>query len=332
MVKEVSNYSVFSYFPTWLDNYSYDKIIFKNVTDVALFNGNLVSEMKVEIPSNYTIDSTHNFVKFVNKENKKAYISFLGQNALKNISNSEVGYESLADTINNFCSDYGFDGVDIDLEISYFNNNDICKKLCKTLYSRLQVKFNLTIPWSFNINLKDLIDNVDSINVMFYNYAKPAVKAEHNAPLSRIKSYIKELKLASPDFPKHKLRMGIPFFGYKYNFDVTTDPVLGNKPVSYSIPLYTFSQVYDDIGHGNWNYSEDMSTGYMAPLLTNIETHQLISYDNEKSIQIKCQYIKEEGLGGAMVYILGYDAVHDGAIDQPLLSTVGKELLGTETP
>jgi GH18 family chitinase len=93
-----------------------------------------------------------------------------------------------------------------------------------------------------------------------------------------------------------------------------------------------YSQIDNATFRGDWKYSDDMSTGYMAPILTSNESRQLISYDNEESIQIKCHYIKAEGLGGAMVYALGFDAVHGDAINQPLLSTVGRELLGAGTP
>jgi hypothetical protein len=108
--KEVTGYSVFGYFPTWLGNYGPDKIIFKDVTDVALFHGKIVSEQDIRLPSNY-VSQTKSFVELLHKENKRVFITFLGQATLATMANIEGAYETLADSINKFCSDNKFDGV-----------------------------------------------------------------------------------------------------------------------------------------------------------------------------------------------------------------------------
>ena len=44
-----------------------------------------------------------------------------------------------------------------------------------------------------------------------------------------------------------------------------------------------------------------------APYLYDPKTKNFVTYDDERSLAIKCDYIKSQGLGGAMLWELGWD-------------------------
>ena len=49
-------------------------------------------------------------------------------------------------------------------------------------------------------------------------------------------------------------------------------------------------------------YKQYWDTAAMAPYLFNPETNVFISYDDERSVEEKCNYIKQHDLAGAMFW------------------------------
>jgi chitinase len=76
-----------------------------------------------------------------------------------------------------------------------------------------------------------------------------------------------------------------------------------SQPTSGSIPgdkdVFDYDEIkrtfYPSLSH----YWDDVSK---VPFLYNPSTFIWISYDDETSIQLKCDYIKQESLGGAMFW------------------------------
>ncbi len=107
--------------------------------------------------------------------------------------------------------------------------------------------------------------------------------------------------------PADKIVLGIPFYGRSWRgaggnglFQIAQGPAMGqDEPgfMSYSDivqgPLKTFQRYWEDDAKVPWLH--DMETGVF------------ISYEDAESIEWKVRYIREKGLGGAMVWELGLD-------------------------
>ena len=80
----------------------------------------------------------------------------------------------------------------------------------------------------------------------------------------------------------NKLVMGMPFYG-------RGNEVLGDF-IDYKkiIDQPEFEERWDEVGH--------------APYLADKEGNLAVGFDNARSIALKCQYIKEKGLLGAMYW------------------------------
>lgn len=154
---------------------------------------------------------------------------------------------------------------------------------------------------------------------MSYDYStclSLPITANHNAPLSRIQSDFNTLlgRVAS-----QKLLLGIPFYGRKYHCPL--GPSVG--AIADNCSEINFMNL-PDFSQGGWQRRWDINAS--VPYLINPSSNYLISYDDKQSIQLKCQWAKEKCLGGAIIWALGQDGLGN---DQPLLCTVGLELLGT---
>jgi len=74
--------------------------------------------------------------------------------------------------------------------------------------------------------------------------------------------------------------------------------------------------------NNGWTYHWD-SIAY-CPYLINDEQTKVLVYDNPQSIAHKCDYAVERGLGGVMIWALGYDVTANG---QELIQSIGENYL-----
>ena len=134
------------------------------------------------------------------------------------------------------------------------------------------------------IDFKDIMPYVDIVNIMTYDMENPP---RHNAPLYQssthggwincdkaVKSHLDK------GVPASKLVFGMPFYGHGLDiYDQFTD----------------FKDVKVPAGYTNcWDAEA------MVPYVTDKNGRFVLSYDNARSIGLKCDYIIEHGLRGAM--------------------------------
>jgi chitinase len=103
-------------------------------------------------------------------------------------------------------------------------------------------------------------------------------------------------------FPVDKLVMGVPFYGYKYTSVTNANNGLyqtfsGGSAVTYASIAANYLNA-----QGYTRYFHQQS---MVPWLFNGST--FISYEDEQSMALKAQYVKNKGLGGAMIWELSQD-------------------------
>lgn len=192
--------------------------------------------------------------------------------------------------------DFGLDGIDIDWE---YPTSDMAGISCspddrenfnllmRDLRSVLGDGCFLTLAssaYAEYIDFRSCIDYLDFVNVMTYDMA--------DAPFHHAALYASENTKGCCDgavkahieagVPACKLVLGVPFYGR------------GGSPKMRS-------RDYKDIREeGEFVLAWDEKA--QAPYVADGEGNLVLGYDNPRSLKIKCDYIKENGLLGAMYW------------------------------
>ncbi len=320
------------------DNFPMSDINFENLTHVAY---------AFEIPQadgtltnlNPKIDIKNEFVKIVKNAGKKAILS-IGGESTETISNGEIfskltSNENLRkkfiENIAEECVDKEFNGVDIDWEFPQSNddwNNLVI--FIQGLYTSLKNKnenftLSLAIAGGFrqSYQFDKLNPYIDWYGVMSYGYFPNENNKNtpiQNASLQDVTNNINDyIHIGAP---KNKLLMGLPFFGivypgilsfeFKFYGTIKSINYCDIQPLLYSdMSQYEFDEINQ------------------VPYIVDMSKNELVSYDDEKSIKIKCDEVKSLSIRGTIIWALGQDASTLDRSEQPLLCTVGSELLNS---
>lgn len=171
---------------------------------------------------------------------------------------------------------------------------------------------------------------VDDVNLMAYDFREAGgdPEAGPHAALYRDPRDPQALsgdaavrEFLAAGVPRGKLVLGVPFYGRAWGGVGTPDAGLfqpGGRPAERLDTSYTaLSAIVDRDGFvRHWDAWAE------APFLWNPEKRLFVSYDDPQSLAIKCRYVREHGLAGAMFWQYTSDAT--GA----LLETLAKGLLG----
>ncbi|MFD1607473.1 glycosyl hydrolase family 18 protein [Oceanobacillus luteolus] len=246
---------------------------------------------------------------------------------------TEESREIFADSVVEFIVEYGFNGVDLDWEYPVTGggpgtspnpaDRENFPLLLETLREKLDeqgerdnVHYTLSIAGAANAGfventqLGSSHEYLDYVQMMTYDiHGTWESLADFNAPLYDDDGQTWSVDRAVDAYldagvPAEKVVMGVPFYGYWYN--VTSDennglrqPFEGSGSVTYN----RFMQ-NDYLNNGYTRYWDE---GTQVPYLFNEETSTFISYDDPESLTLKAEYIRERGLGGAMIWEISQD-------------------------
>lgn len=233
---------------------------------------------------------------------------------------------------------YNLDGIDIDWEYpGWFTNNtdkhseaENFTLLIKEIYELFKGKdsdylVTAALPGGAEgykrYDLDEVCEYLDFIHLMTYDLEVSSHAYHHTALYSNLgkatgtnASVADSVQLFTlRGVPSEKLVIGIAFYG-KYKTVTETNPnkVLGsiNNASSFkSIPYTTIKSRYlDSVGDGV-HYFWDSTC--KAPYLYVEDSKMFITYDNEESIAEKCRFMRNNSLGGVMIWELGEDQVGD---------------------
>ena len=163
---------------------------------------------------------------------------------------------------------------------------------------------------------------VDWFNLMAYDcHGSWTNHAGHNAPLYAPPTdfdgsahqgvqYLRNQRGVPPD----KIHLGLPFYGKEFNASRLYGPSTGTTDLE-------FSSIAPRLNAG-WDYFWDENA--KAPYLLNTARTKFVTFDDSLSLSIKCDYVKQNGLAGAMIWALGQDIYNNM---QPLLEAVGRAMV-----
>lgn len=201
--------------------------------------------------------------------------------------------------------EFGLDGIDIDWEFPTSSMAEISSSPDDTRNYNLMMRdirqaigsdkllTLATVCSAEYIDFEGIMPYIDFVNIMAYDMENPP---KHNAPLYQSSKYPGWINCdmavkahLDKGVPASKLVLGMPFYGHGTDiYDRSTDFKNVKVPSGYT-------NCWDDEAK--------------VPYVTDKNGHFVLSYDNARSIGLKCDYILEHGLLGAMFWD---DAGDDG--------------------
>ncbi|XP_074078512.1 chitotriosidase-1 isoform X2 [Macrotis lagotis] len=182
---------------------------------------------------------------------------------------------------------------------------------------------------------------LDFINLMTYDIHGTWERTTgHNSPLYRRQSEKGEAAEANVDFavnywlkkgaPSNKVILGMPTYGRSFTLSSLSDTGVGAPTSGAGIPgSFTkeggFLAFYEvcTLTDATFHMIEEQKAPYA------IQGNQWIGFDNVESFRAKVRYLKQKGLGGAMVWSIDMDDFKGTFCNQgpyPLIQTLKKEL------
>lgn len=230
--------------------------------------------------------------------------SFRSKGDFTSAVQTEALREKLASNIVAYSAKYGFDGIDIDYE-EYQQagpNND---KLLD-LFSRIRKKMKKGMTLSSAVIAGDWVkygtkwhESFDYINIMSYD-----VRREDNpGQFASYDDYVRDIDYChnTLGIPYSKLTGGMPFYGHTWDNLPGTDNAGG-------ITFRNIMEYWRDLDAEAKNRDQSGKTWY----------------NGHRTIRRKCQYAKDKGIAGVMIWQLFQDSVEE---DESLLKVVGEASL-----
>jgi len=334
---------IIGYYPAWksYSGYTPESVDISKLTHINYAFANIGPDYRIEM--GYPDKDPENFEKFrdLKKINPdlKVLISVGGWNwsgRFSDMAATDENRNKFTDSCVEFISKYGLDGVDLDWEYPVGGG-------LKTNSKRPEDKQNFTLllkEMREKLDAQELKDNkdylltiaagasnyyienteadkfqnyLDYVNLMTYDIHGPWDKyTDFNSPLYNNNDESHQYKISIESsvkawlragLPAEKLVVGVPFYGYLYTvLKNTIDGLYQTHKNGKALSYDTIKKEY----LSNPQYTKNFHYESLVPWLNNGKTY--ISYDDSQSIALKAVYIREQNLGGAMIWELSQDS------------------------
>lgn len=234
------------------------------------------------------------------------------------------------DNVIAFMKQQGYDGIDLDWE---YPTGSAQRNTFTQLVREFRQAFDAAHPaWTISFVVPSgqysgttfdyaaVLDAVTWIGCMTYDFHGAWTNhAGHNAPLyapgGEAEGSIDDsvLYLKRLGIPASQLLVGVPFYGRRFSASRLYGPATGGDEITYAklIP-----QIKPD-----WNYVWDNTA--KVPYYQDAAKTIFITFDDTASVRYKCEYVRNNKLGGLIIWALGQDYL---GTQQPLLQTIGDRL------
>lgn len=148
---------------------------------------------------------------------------------------------------------------------------------------------------------------LDYINLMAYDFYVAGDTAGHHSNLYPSENYDKEQsgdrafrEYTRAGVPAEKLVLGIPFYGRSWYMNTTEHHGI-NRGVQALARGGGYTFIKDSIATRP-GFVRHWDEKAKAPYLFNETTRQLVTYDDEESVTLKCQYVRDHKMAGVMFW------------------------------
>jgi len=228
--------------------------------------------------------------------------------------------KSFADDCQRVVEEFGLDGIDVDWEYPTSSAADISSSpddtenftlLMRDIRKAIGNDKLLTLATAASakyIDFRAIDKYVDFVNIMAYDMGRapvhhsPLYRSENAGSLTSDEAVIAHLEAG---VPSHKLVLGMPFYGRGGEGGVPN--FIDYKRIK---ALEGYTEMWDDIA--------------CVPYLVDENGAFVCGYDNPQSLAIKCQYVIDNGLLGAMYWDYNGDA-EDRVLSKAIYDSFNKQ-------
>jgi chitinase len=272
-----------------------------------------------------------NKLKEVNPD-LKILISIGGWSWSSNFSDAVLTPDSrykFAKTSVDIVADYDLDGVDIDWEYpGQIGDNNVFRPEDKQNYTlmfeairkeldelskntgkyyELTTAVGASYSYIEHTEMDKAVKYLDYVNLMTYDFYTSGDSAGHHSNLYPPEDYDKDASahktfhlFVEAGVPADKLVMGLPFYGRSWIMK-SADKHGINMPVEGRARGGGYTYIKDSLVNKN-GFVRYWDENAKAPYLFNSETNQLVTYDDEESVRLKCEYVIDNNMAGMMFW------------------------------
>jgi chitinase len=256
------------------------------------------------------------------------------------IAADPVKRKKFADECVRLIKQYKFDGIDIDWEFPGYadHNGGPADKENFTLLMQdirtaidahgktINYRYLLTAAFATYDDANNMIEwdkiikILDYCNMMTYDFSGPwTADANHNSPLYLPASgnpagldWVFKRMTGKYNVPAEKLNLGVAFYGRSFLFPNKDAKIYGpNSKLTDTITWREFEgtpqyySILDDMDKFDKFWDESAQ----VPYLIKKDKTSFVSYDDEKSIRLKAEYMKDKNVAGTIIWEISGDYI-----------------------
>jgi chitinase len=323
---------ILGYYPSWETGVRPDDLRFERFTHLCYAfatgrkDGTLIADATIK--SAKLTDAAH-------RRGVKVLLSVGGAGSgdrfLNAMADDEAALERYITSLTQLVGQYHYDGVDVDWESpASAKDRGNLVKFVKRLRESLKLRDpNALVTMAVSsgdysgqwFDMKALKDDVDLLHVMYYDLHGPwSGHAGHNAPMGRVPADEKlhggndpitpERAVAywtqvpgKHEWPKEKLLLGIPLYGRGFQAKQWYDPASSKE---YERTYVNYQDALKLVSEGWEKHWDDAA---QVPWFSNPGMDEVISYDDERSVELKGKWAKKNGLRGVFFWEVSQDFI-----------------------
>lgn len=234
---------------------------------------------------------------------------------------------AFVDNIVSTVVEWGFDGVDVNMEPIEPSDRNNYEAFVNELYDRLQTLetpllsrplMTAAVHWEPDL-IASVQDRFDQINIMTYNLSGAYTDwvTWHNSPLDnggyRFPGYERTLPSVNKDIDEYlaagiwpgKVGIGTHFYGFVWTGVSSPRERWDNNNPPHVEAEVPWSRIMDNYYHLDYYRWDDMAKAAYLSIETGGNRRQFVSYENELTIELKSELVRERNLGGTIIWDLG---------------------------